>query len=97
MKLEGGERLALKSLLDIQGDSGKNVEDKQVATATNIAVQDVRDWLETLEGKASVQRTRMTNGFSVFVIAKSMPVLRTGGENVQQHAQNANALNLNQA
>ena len=29
MKLEGGERLVLKMLLDLQGDSGEYVEDSR--------------------------------------------------------------------
>ena len=45
MKLEGGERLVLKTLLELQGDSGENVEDFRVAAVTKMGVQDVRDWL----------------------------------------------------
>ena len=37
MKLEGGERLVLKNLLDLQGDSGENVEDFRVAAATKMS------------------------------------------------------------
>ena len=76
MKLEGGERLVLKSLLDIQGDFGENVEDFRVAAATKMAVQDVRDWLETLEGKGLVERTRLTDGFSAYITAKGKQALR---------------------
>src|SRR5271157_3810591 len=76
MKLEGGERLVLKNLLDLQGDSGENVEDFRVAAVTKMGVQDVRDWLETLEGKGFVERTRLTNGFSAYVTAKGKQALR---------------------
>ena len=69
MKLEGGERMVLKSLLDLQGDFSENVEDSCVAAATKMAVQDVRDWLEMLEGKGFVERTRLTDGFSAYVTA----------------------------
>ena len=62
MKLEGGERLVLKNLLDLQGDSGENVEDFRVAAVTKMGVQDVRDWLETLEGKGFVERARPPRG-----------------------------------
>jgi len=34
MKLEGGESLVLKNLLDLQGDSGENVEDSRVAAVS---------------------------------------------------------------
>ena len=76
MKLEGGERLVLKNLLDLQGDSGENVEDTKVAAATKMAVQDVRDWLETLEAKEFVERTRLTDRFSAYVTAKGKQALR---------------------
>ena len=76
MKLESGERLVLKNLLDLQGDSGENVEDFRVAAVTKMGVQDVRDWLETLEGKGFVERTRLTDGFSAYVTAKGKQALR---------------------
>jgi len=76
MKLEGGERLVLRNLLDLQGDSGENVEDFRVAAVTKMGVQDVRDWLETLEGKGFVERTRLTDGFSAYVTAKGKLAIR---------------------
>ena len=76
MKLEGGERLVLKMLLELQGDSGENVEDFRVAAATKTAVQDVRDWLETMEGKGFVERARLTEGFSAHVTAKGKLAIR---------------------
>ena len=39
-------------------------------------VEDVRDWLETLEGKGFVERTRLTDGFSAYVTAKGKQALR---------------------
>src|SRR4051794_41621861 len=54
MKLEGGEKLLLKTLLDLQGEAGDYVDDARLAAATKMFVQDVRDWLETLEGKGLV-------------------------------------------
>jgi hypothetical protein len=76
MKLEGGERLVLKNLLDLQGDSGENVEDVRLAAVTKMAVQDVRDWLETLEGKGLAERTRLTDGFSAYATAKGKQAFR---------------------
>jgi DNA-binding MarR family transcriptional regulator len=69
MKLEGGERLVLKTLLDLQGKSNEYVKDGSLAAATKIDVQDMRDWLETLEGKGFVERARRTDGFTAFVTA----------------------------
>src|SRR4051794_38623554 len=76
MRLEGGERLILKTLLDLQGDSGGYVEDARLASAAKMFVQDVRDWLETLEGKGFVERARGTEGFSAYVTAKGKQALR---------------------
>jgi hypothetical protein len=53
------KRLVLTTLLDLQGDSAESVEDTRLA-ATKMFVQDVRDWLETLDGKGFVERTRLT-------------------------------------
>src|SRR5271157_5132115 len=76
MKLEGGERLVLKSIADLQGLSTGYVDDARLAVATKMLVEDVRDWLETLEGKGFVERTRLTDGFSAYVTAKGQQALR---------------------
>ncbi len=76
MKLEGAERLVLKNLLDLQGDSSDYVEDIRLAAAAKMLVGDVRDWLETLEDKGFVERARGTEGFSAYVTAKGKQVLR---------------------
>src|SRR5271166_1987003 len=76
MKLEGGERLVLKSVADLQGSSTDYVDDFRLAVATKMRVEDVRDWLETLEGKGFVERTRLTDGFSAYVTAKGKQALR---------------------
>ena len=76
MKLEGGERLVLKILRDLQGDSTDYVDDSRLAHATKMRVEDVRDWLETLEGKGFVERTRLTDGLSAYVTAKGKQALR---------------------
>src|SRR3954453_23131925 len=76
MKLEGGGRLVLKTLLGLQGDTGDYVDDARLAAATRMFVQDVRDWLETLEGKGFVERARGTEGFSAYVTAKGKQALR---------------------
>src|SRR5208337_2565477 len=76
MKLEGGERLVLKILRDLQGDSTDYVDDARLAVAAKMLVEDVRDWLETLEGKGFVERARGTDGFSAYVTAKGKQALR---------------------
>ena len=95
MSLEGGERLVLKTLLDLQGDTGDYVDDARLAAATKMLVQDVRDLLETLEGKGFVERARATYGFSAYVTAKGklelrrtepIPTPKTAGEGVSVKA-----------
>src|SRR5271157_4610770 len=76
MKLEGGERLVLKSVADLQGSSTDYVDDSRLASATKMIVEDVRDWLEMLEGKGFVERARGTAGFSAYVTAKGKQALR---------------------
>jgi len=82
MKLEGGERLVLKSLADLQGLSTGYVDDARLAVATKMLVEDVRDWLETLEGKGFVERTRLTGGLSASRGSEAVG-LRTNGR--QRH------------
>ncbi len=76
MKLEGGERLVLKTLLDLQGDASDYVEDVRLSAVAKMLIGDVRDWLETLEGKGFVERARGIDGFSTYVTAKGKQVLR---------------------
>ena len=76
MKLEGGERLVLKTLRDLQGDSMDYVDDARLAAGSRMFVEDVRDWLETLEGKGCVERARGTAGFGAYATAKGKLALR---------------------
>ncbi len=76
MKLEGGERLVLKILRDLQGDSTDYVDDAHLAFGTKMSVEDVRDWLEILEGKGFVERALGTAGFSAYLTAKGKQALR---------------------
>ena len=74
--LEGGERLVLTAVRNIQGDTTDYVDDARLAAATKMRVEDVRDWLETLEGKGFVERARGTEGFSAYITAKGKQALR---------------------
>ncbi len=76
MRPEGAERLVLRTLLYLQGDSGEYVEDASLADAAKMLVGDVRDWLETLEGKGFVERARQVDGFSAYVTGKGKQALR---------------------
>ncbi len=77
MALQGSERKILHAILrEQQADAAGYVEDSHMAAATKMSVQDVRDWLETLEGKGFVERSRGTEGFSAYVTAKGKLELR---------------------
>ena len=65
MKLEGGEWLVLKILGDLQGDPTDYVDDARLGPATKMIVEDVRDWLETLEGKNGKGGVRLGSWFFV--------------------------------
>jgi hypothetical protein len=76
MTLEGAERMVLQAIHDLQGESADYVDDKKIAGKTRIDLRDVRDWLETLEGKELVQRARTTQGDSAYITAKGRQALR---------------------
>ncbi len=76
MNLEAGERLVLKTLLDLQGDLNENVDDARIAGTAKMLVKDVRDWLETLEGKGFIERIRQTAGFTTYITAKGRLALK---------------------
>ena len=48
--LMGAQRMVLQAILNAQGETTSYVFDTKIAEATQIAIKDVRDWLETLEG-----------------------------------------------
>jgi hypothetical protein len=49
-KLFGAQRLVLQAIQDSPKDAAGFVTDTQVAHSTKIAVKDVSNWIETLEG-----------------------------------------------
>lgn len=69
-KLYGAQRLVLQTILDAQGDSQSFVEDSRIAQTTTISLQDVRDWLFTLDLHDYVDLALTVNGFSASVTAK---------------------------
>ena len=54
-KLIGAQRMVLQAILDAQGETTSYIADTKIAEATQIAIKDVRDWLETLEGNEYVK------------------------------------------
>ena len=87
MALHGSERKVLNTILrEGRAESAGYVTDSQIAHISSLTIEEVRDCLETLEGKECVQRSRGQNGFSAYITAKgcqelrlSLPVIGDGG------------------
>jgi hypothetical protein len=61
--------LVLQAISNQAGDTGAYVTDAQIAQNTNIALKDVRDWIETLEGDGHVEVVRTEAGLSASITA----------------------------
>ncbi len=68
-KLIGGQRMVLQAVFDAQGDTTSYIPDTKIAETTRIAIKDVRDWLETLEGGEYVNVARTEEGLSASITA----------------------------
>ena len=68
-KLIGAQRMVLQATLDAQGETTNYIADTKIAEATRIAIKDVRDWLETLDGNEYVSVARTEAGLSASVTA----------------------------
>jgi hypothetical protein len=75
-KLIGAQRMVLQAILDAQGESEDFVDDTRIAQTTRIALKDVRDWLQTLEGKEFIQVARTEAGLSASITADGRQALR---------------------
>src|SRR3954470_12650863 len=75
-KLFGAQRLVLQAIQDSPQDAAGFVTDAQVARSTQIAVSDVRDWLDTLDGEGLVEVARTTEGLRASITAKGRQELR---------------------
>ena len=69
-KLIGAQRMVLQAILDASGNVTSFVEDSRIARTSRIALKDVRDWLETLEGDEYVEIARTEAGLSASITAK---------------------------
>jgi CTP-dependent riboflavin kinase len=95
MALEGVERRILQTILGLQGESSLYVEDKKIADKTQIDLRDVRDWLETLEGKEFVQRARPTEGDSAYITANGRLALKHAAHAAEATSVRSLSLNNN--
>src|SRR5271166_2549730 len=77
MGLEGSERKLLHAIVREQGNAHAGyVEDSKIAEIAYLCIEEVRDCLETLEGKECVQRSVGVGGHSAYITAKGRQELR---------------------
>ena len=77
MALEGSERKLLHAIVREQGKAQAGyVDDSKIAEIAYLSIEEVRDCLETLEGKECVQRSVGVGGHSAYITAKGRQELR---------------------
>ena len=77
MALEGSERKILNAISREQGEATAGyVDDSTIAEISSVSIAEVRDCLETLEGKKCVQRSPGIAGCSAYITAKGRQELR---------------------
>src|SRR5271157_4520279 len=77
MGLEGSERKLLHAIVSEQGNAQAGyVDDSKIAEIAYLSIEEVRDCLETLEGKECVQRSVGVGGYSAYITAKGRQELR---------------------
>ena len=74
-KLYGAQRMVLQAIQNIQEDSGDYIEDARLAQVTQIRLEDMRNWLFTLDTHDYVDVVLTTNGFSASITPKGRLVL----------------------
>ena len=75
-KLIGAQRMVLQAILDLPKDSYGYVPDYQIAESTQIAIADVRDWIETLADEGYVEVAHTGVGLSASITAQGKLILR---------------------
>jgi hypothetical protein len=77
MPLEGSERKVLHAIVREQGEAPAGyVDDAKIAEIADLSIEEVRDCLETLEGKECVERSVGVGGHSAYITAKGRQELR---------------------
>jgi hypothetical protein len=75
-KLIGAQRMVLQAILELPKDSSGFSTDAQVAQNTQISLEDVRNWLETLEGEDYVNVARTEVGLRASITAQGRLALK---------------------
>src|ERR1700722_20181768 len=69
-RLIGAQRMVLHAILDLPKDGAGFVKDSQIAESSQIALTDVRDWIETLEGGGYIEVAKANDGLRAFIKAE---------------------------
>jgi len=75
-KLHGAQKKVLATIMDLQtsklrrGDSAATVCDVEISASTTLALSDVRDWCDTLEGEGYIDLFRAEDGLNANITAK---------------------------
>jgi CHAT domain len=75
-KLIGAQRMVLQAIFDLPKNAASYVTEDQIAQSTQIALTDVRDWLDTLDGEGYVNVARTTGGLTASITAQGKLIIR---------------------
>lgn len=75
-RLFGAQRMVLQAITDLPKNPAGFVADQQVAQSTKIALSDVRDWIETLEGEGYVEVAQTEAGLTASITAQGRLALK---------------------
>ena len=92
MALRGSQPAILQSINESPKDSAGYVSDEQIARLTRIAIEDVKEWLITLEDDRLVSIARRTDGFWAVMEAKGQIEWKRHLENLKYRTGNATAV-----
>ena len=74
-KLYGAQKMVLQAIQNAQGETSNYIDDSKLAQVTQIRLEDVRNWLFTLDTHDYVDIVLTTNGFSASITPKGRLVL----------------------
>src|SRR4051794_14644363 len=75
-RLQGAQRMVLQAIWVLPKDAAGYVRDTQIAEDTQIAIGDLKNWIETLEDEGYVEVARTKAGLSALITANGRLALR---------------------
>src|SRR3954469_19440938 len=83
MALRGSQPAVLRAIEGSPKDTAGYVSDEQVSRLTQVAIEDARDWLITLQDDGLVSLSRTTDGFRALMEARGRIELREHQERLK--------------